>query len=94
MLSTIQYVEKKEASGFDAKSLFKQFGEAGILLPVSAGGRIPSEYTDEHLPADIKAKDWDYFHDFILWDELYRIFDHLPSEIHGLVGYTILTRQK
>ncbi len=43
------------------------------------------EYSRVSLIAGIDHKSWDYFHDFILWDELYRIFDHLPSDISGLV---------
>lgn len=44
----------------------------GLLVPISFGRAIPAEYADYAIIGGIKAEDWDGFHDFVLWDELYR----------------------
>ena len=41
-------------------------------MPISFGRQIPAEYSHHKIIGDIKAEEWDGFHDFVLWDELYR----------------------
>ena len=54
------------------KSVYHKCAEDGLLVPISAGRKIPEEWQDYPIIGGIKPQDWNGFHDFVLWDELYR----------------------
>jgi hypothetical protein len=60
-------------------------GRDGLLLPIAFGNKIPKEWSDYPIAAGIKASEWNGFHDFILWDELYRGASSIASIFVGLV---------
>lgn len=59
-------------------------------MPIAAGRKIPKEWYSYPIIGGIKPEEWDGFHDFVLWDELYRggaissIFVGLVSEKSSL----------
>lgn len=73
-----------EAAGQIPESIYAQCARDGLLVPISAGNRIPTEWTQYGIIAGIKASEWDGFHDFILWDELLRA-GSIASIFIGLV---------
>jgi hypothetical protein len=43
-----------------------------LLVPIAAGKSIPPQWSHYPIIGGIKADEWDGFHDFVLWDELFR----------------------
>ncbi|KAL4869904.1 hypothetical protein BDV12DRAFT_195906 [Aspergillus spectabilis] len=74
-----------EKSGTLPDDLYKACAEAGILMPMAAGAKIPSEWRDSYpIIGGIKADEWDGFHDFIIHDEMMRVGGiGIPN---GLIG--------
>jgi hypothetical protein len=63
-----------EKTGTLPKNLYKACAEAGILMPMAAGAKIPSEWRDSYpIIGGIKADEWDGFHDFFIHDEMMRV---------------------
>jgi hypothetical protein len=58
-----------------------------LLVPIASGNHIPQEWAGYPIAAGITAKEWNGFHDFILWDELYRGAPSISSIFVGLVGF-------
>ncbi|KAG0652620.1 Acyl-dehydrogenase apdG [Hyphodiscus hymeniophilus] len=73
-----------EAAGKVPDDIYKNCAQDGLIVPISAGNRIPKEWAHYPIAAAIKAEDWDGFHDFILWDELFRGAPSLSSVFIGL----------
>jgi alkylation response protein AidB-like acyl-CoA dehydrogenase len=74
MLIVFQNVDTDtwEAAGEVPTSVYHQCAKDGLLAPLAFGKSIPKEYAHYPIIGGIKAEDWDGFHDFVLWDELYR----------------------
>ncbi|OOQ91326.1 hypothetical protein PEBR_00284 [Penicillium brasilianum] len=81
----IPNVSDWEKSGTLPDDLYKACAEAGILMPMAAGAKIPSEWRDSYpIIGEIKADEWDGFHDFIIHDEMMRVGGiGIPN---GLIG--------
>ncbi|RDW80767.1 hypothetical protein BP5796_05465 [Coleophoma crateriformis] len=75
-----------EAAGKIPDDVYRQCADAGLILPLAAGNRIPREWANFPIAAGIKAEEWDGFHDFVLWDELFR---GAPSISSAFVGLTV-----
>jgi alkylation response protein AidB-like acyl-CoA dehydrogenase len=73
-LTLLQNVEteKWEAAGEVPKSVYYKCAKDGLLAPIAFGKAIPKEFSKYPIIGGIKAEEWDGFHDFVLWDELYR----------------------
>lgn len=54
------------------KEVYVKCAKDGLLMPIAAGRKIPEEWKHEQIIGDIRWDEWDGFHDFVLWDELYR----------------------
>ncbi len=54
------------------KEIYHKCARDGLLVPISFGRKIPPEYANYPIIGGIKASEWNGFHDFVLWDELYR----------------------
>jgi alkylation response protein AidB-like acyl-CoA dehydrogenase len=54
-------------------------------MPIAAGNHIPKEWAHYPIAAGIKPEEWDGFHDFIMWDELYASAPSLGNVFIGLV---------
>lgn len=65
--------------------MYKKCARDGLLVPIAAGNKIPLEWSHYPIAAGIKASEWDGFHDFIIWDELYRGAPSISSAFIGLV---------
>lgn len=74
-----------EAAGKIPEEVYLKCGRDGLLLPLAFGNSIPKEWSDYPIAAGIKASEWNGFHDFILWDELYRGASSIASIFVGLV---------
>jgi alkylation response protein AidB-like acyl-CoA dehydrogenase len=61
-----------EVAGEVPDSIYHKCAADGLLVPISFGRKIPAEYAHYPIIGGIKAEEWDGFHDFVLWDELYR----------------------
>jgi hypothetical protein len=58
-------------------------------MPIAAGRAIPPEWAGKYpVIGGIKPKEWDGFHDLVLWDELYR-GGAVSSIFVGLVGLSL-----
>ncbi|KAK0548442.1 hypothetical protein OC846_003744 [Tilletia horrida] len=83
------YASKWEEAKEAPASFYQQAAKDGLLFPFALGIRIPQHFKDMvkdvSLPADIEAKDWDAFCDYIVIDELCRsgsaCFMHLYAGI-------------
>jgi alkylation response protein AidB-like acyl-CoA dehydrogenase len=64
--------EEWEAAGEVPKEIYHKCATDGLLVPIAAGRKIPKEWHDYPIIGGIKPEDWNGFHDFVLWDELYR----------------------
>ncbi|KAJ9611678.1 hypothetical protein H2200_004862 [Cladophialophora chaetospira] len=65
--------EEWEAAGEVPKAVYLKCAEDGLLLPIATGRKIPAEWAGKYpIVGGIKPEEWDGFHDFVLWDELYR----------------------
>jgi hypothetical protein len=67
--------------------VYQKCAREGLLVPIAFGARIPKEWAHYPIAAGIKAKEWNGFHDFIIWDELYRGSPGLASSFIGLVSH-------
>ena len=52
--------------------MYKKCAEDGLLVPIAGGKSIPKEWQHYPIIGGIKPEEWNGFHDFVLWDELYR----------------------
>lgn len=73
-VGTIQNVhtEEWEAAGEVPKAMYLKCAADGLLVPIAAGRQIPEDWRGYPIVGGIKPEEWDGFHDFVLWDELYR----------------------
>ncbi|KAH8599118.1 acyl-CoA dehydrogenase/oxidase [Bisporella sp. PMI_857] len=82
-------VAGKESAWQEAGKLpddvYQKCARDGFLVPIAAGNKIPKEWAQYPIAAGIKAEEWDGFHDFIIWDELYRGAPSISSAFVGLV---------
>ncbi|TPX30675.1 hypothetical protein SmJEL517_g05812 [Synchytrium microbalum] len=53
-------------------SVYKHWGQLGLLVPFMGAKKWPSEYAPCGPPCGIKPEDWDVFHELIVTDELAR----------------------
>jgi len=74
-----------QALGKVPNDVYEQCARDGIIVPIAGGNHIPKEWADYPIAAGIKPEEWDGFHDFILWDELYRGSPTISSAFVGLV---------
>jgi alkylation response protein AidB-like acyl-CoA dehydrogenase len=70
--NVLPHVDDWEAAGEVPDSIYHQCAKDGLTVPIAAGRKIPEEWRDYPIIGGIKAEEWDGFHDFVLWDELYR----------------------
>lgn len=77
--------EEWQALGRVPDDVYQKCARDGLLVPISAGNKIPQEWANYPIVAGIPAAEWDGFHDFILWDELYRGAPSISSAFIGLV---------
>lgn len=66
------HTEEWEEAGEVPKSMYLKCATDGLLVPIAAGRRIPEDWRGYPIIGGIKPEEWDGFHDFVLWDELYR----------------------
>jgi hypothetical protein len=78
--------EEWEKLGKIPDDIYQKCAKAGLLVPIAFGHRIPAEWGHYPIAAGIKASEWDGFHDFILWDELFRGAPSISSVFIGLVS--------
>lgn len=71
-VNVIPNIEYWEVDGKVPDSIYHQCAKDGLLMPIAAGRRIPEEWRDYPIIGSIKPEEWDGFHDFVLWDELFR----------------------
>jgi hypothetical protein len=74
-----------EAQGKIPNELYLKCAQDGLLLPIAFGNKIPQQWANYPIAAGISAKEWNGFHDFILWDELFRGSPAIASIFTGLV---------
>jgi hypothetical protein len=55
------------------------------MLPAAFGSSIPAEYEGYPIIGGIKVSEWNGFHDFVFWDELFRA-GAIASAFIGLVS--------
>jgi hypothetical protein len=55
------------------------------MLPAAFGSSIPPEYEGYPIIGGIKVSEWNGFHDFVFWDELFRA-GAIASAFIGLVS--------
>lgn len=77
--------EEWQAAGKVPDDVYLKCAQAGLLVPIAAGNKIPAEWGSYPIAAGIPAAEWDGFHDFVLWDELYRGTPSISSAFVGLV---------
>lgn len=70
--NVIPNIESWEVEGKVPDSIYHQCAKDGLLMPIAAGRRIPEEWRNYPIIGSIKPEEWDGFHDFVLWDELFR----------------------
>lgn len=78
-------VEAWEKLGRIPNDVYQKCARDGFLVPIAFGSQIPSEWGHYPIAAGIKASEWNGFHDFILWDELFRGAPSIASAFIGLV---------
>ncbi|KAG5297309.1 long-chain specific acyl-CoA dehydrogenase [Histoplasma ohiense] len=64
--------EEWRALGKVPDDVYQKCARDGLLLPIAFGKSIPEEFAHYPIIGGIKAKEWNGFHDFVLWDELCR----------------------
>ena len=74
-----------EQQGKVPDDVYQKCGRDGLLVPIAFGNRIPKEWSHYPIAAGIKPEEWNGFHDFILWDELFRGAPSIASVFIGLV---------
>lgn len=67
----IPNVDDWEEAGAIDPSLFKEAGERGYLAGACGLPGYPTQYTDKR-PKSVDPKEWDAFHEFIIYDEVCR----------------------
>lgn len=77
--------EEWEKQGRIPNEVYLSCAKDGLLVPIAFGSSIPKEWGHYPIVAGIKASEWNGFHDFILWDELYRGAPSISSAFIGLV---------
>ncbi|KUJ17962.1 acyl-CoA dehydrogenase NM domain-like protein [Mollisia scopiformis] len=77
--------EEWEKVGKIPDDVYEKCARDGLLVPIAFGNRIPREWGHYPIAAGIKAEEWNGFHDFILWDELFRGASSISSQFIGLV---------
>ncbi|KAE9376057.1 acyl-CoA dehydrogenase-like protein [Stipitochalara longipes BDJ] len=77
--------EEWEKLGKIPDDVYQKCGRDGLLVPIAFGARIPKEWAHYPIAAGITAAEWNGFHDFILWDELFRGASSIASQFIGLV---------
>lgn len=65
-------------------AIYGKCAKAGLLVPIAFGKSIPDQWSGFPIIGGIQSREWDGFHDFILWDELIRS-GGLASLFIGLV---------
>lgn len=78
--------EEWEKQGRIPNEVYLSCAKDGLLVPIAFGSSIPKEWGHYPIVAGIKASEWNGFHDFILWDELYRGAPSISSAFIGLVS--------
>lgn len=77
--------EEWEKVGKIPDDVYAKCARDGLLVPIAFGSRIPKEWGHYPIAANIPASEWNGFHDFILWDELFRGAPSISSQFIGLV---------
>lgn len=77
--------EEWEEQGGVPKDVYLKCAKDGLLMPIAAGRQIPKEWYGYPIIGDIKPGEWDGFHDFVLWDEIFR-GGAISSVFTGLVS--------
>ncbi|KAF8855110.1 acyl-CoA dehydrogenase-like protein [Acephala macrosclerotiorum] len=77
--------EEWEKVGKIPDDVYEKCARDGLLVPIAFGSRIPKEWGHYPIAAGIPASEWNGFHDFILWDELFRGAPSISSQFIGLV---------
>jgi alkylation response protein AidB-like acyl-CoA dehydrogenase len=77
--------EEWEALGKLPDDVYQKCARDGLLVPIAFGNRIPKEWAHYPIAAGVKPEEWDGFHDFIIWDELFRGAPSISSSFIGLV---------
>ena len=85
MQNVVGKSDEWEAAGKVPDDVYQKCAQDGLIVPISAGNRIPKEWAHYPIAAGIKAEEWDGFHDFVLWDELFRGAPSLSNVFIGLV---------
>ncbi|KAK2735667.1 hypothetical protein FQN55_002029 [Onygenales sp. PD_40] len=70
--NVVDKTEEWQALGKVPDDVYQKCARDGLLLPIAFGKSIPEEYANYPIIGGIKASEWDGFHDFVLWDELFR----------------------
>ncbi|KAH8808108.1 long-chain specific acyl-CoA dehydrogenase [Xylogone sp. PMI_703] len=78
--------EEWENQGKLPDDVYQKCARDGLLVPIAAGNHIPKEWAHYPIAAGIKAEEWNGFHDFVLWDELFR---GAPSIASVFIGLTV-----
>jgi alkylation response protein AidB-like acyl-CoA dehydrogenase len=79
-----QHTDAWNEAGRVDPEIYTKCAQAGLLVPIAFGKSIPPQWAKYPIIGKIPAKDWDGFHDFVLWDELIRA-GGLASVFIGLV---------
>ncbi|TPX37477.1 hypothetical protein SmJEL517_g00568 [Synchytrium microbalum] len=77
----IPYNDVWEADGQIPKSVYKLFGELGLLTAFTGVKPWPSSYIDTPPPVGIKPEEWDAFHWMICLDELARAYSPARQQL-------------
>ncbi|EEH37014.2 hypothetical protein PAAG_07432 [Paracoccidioides lutzii Pb01] len=65
--------EEWQAAGKVPDEVYRKCARDGLLLPIAFGKSIPEEFAAQYpIIGGIKASEWNGFHDFVMWDELFR----------------------
>ncbi|KAK2809005.1 hypothetical protein FQN50_004279 [Emmonsiellopsis sp. PD_5] len=70
--NVLDKTEEWQALGKVPDDVYQKCARDGLLLPIAFGKSIPEEYANYPIIGGIKASEWNGFHDFVLWDELFR----------------------
>ncbi|KAF2085640.1 acyl-CoA dehydrogenase-like protein [Saccharata proteae CBS 121410] len=77
-------LEDWETAGKVPNEMYEKCASDGLVVPIAFGARIPAQYSNYPIIGNISPSEWNGFHDFILWDELFRS-GALASVFIGLV---------
>ncbi|PGG97886.1 hypothetical protein AJ79_09058 [Helicocarpus griseus UAMH5409] len=70
--NVIDKTEEWQAAGKVPDEVYHKCARDGLLLTIAFGKSIPPEFAHYPIIGGIKASEWNGFHDFVLWDELFR----------------------